>query len=162
MATFRDNQNREWVLEIDVPLARRIRQEMAVDILNLDLQDEQSGLNRVSRDPILFVEALYLLCQAQCEKRRIDPDDFGRSLKGDALGEALDAFTEALSDFSPPRQRKFLQTANATANRLLETLTGMAETRVPDALEKLDAVSGKSSPGSKESSVTPREEPCAS
>lgn len=155
MAKFRDNQKREWVLTIDVPVAREIQRELGINILITDLNDDDCGLVALNRDPILLCDVLYLLCRRQAEKRGVSDEDFGRALFGEAIGDAADAFVEALADFTPPCQRKILTAMETTAKSLQETLVGMAETKIPKAVREIQdliAGSGKSSPGSKGSS----------
>lgn len=158
MAKFTDNKQREWSLEIDIPLAREIRQRLSVDILNFE-----TGLPAISQDPILLCDVLYLLCRKQAEQRKIGDEDFGRGLVGDAIGDACDAFVEALINFSPSRRRKILTTMQQTAVSLETMLAGLAETKIPTAIQELQqligpsgADCGKSSPGSPGSSATNR------
>ena len=104
MAVFIDNQKREWNLYIDIPIARKIRTVLDVDILDI-----QEGLTAVSEDPILLCDVLYMLCQEQAESLGVSDEQFGQALVGEAIESACSAFVEALMDFSPPRRRKILQ-----------------------------------------------------
>ena len=147
MAIFIDNQKREWNLYIDIPIARKIRTQLNVDILDI-----QEGLSAISEDPILLCDVLFMLCQQQAEKRNISDEQFGKALVGEAIESACSAFVEALMDFSPPRRKKILQSLQKTAIVLEETLAGMAETKIPQALQKIqDVLHGSISQDSAES-----------
>ena len=154
MAVFIDNQKREWNLYIDIPIARKIRTVLDVDILDI-----QEGLTAVSEDPILLCDVLYMLCQEQAESLGVSDEQFGQALVGEAIESACSAFVEALMDFSPPRRRKILQAMQTTAVTLEETLAGLAETKIPHALQKIqDVLHGSISQDSVESLDTNQQE----
>ena len=64
MARFTDNQQRIWIVYVDVPIARKIRDLLDVNILNL-----QEALPQLAADPILLVDVLYVLCREQVNQR---------------------------------------------------------------------------------------------
>lgn len=148
MSTFTDNQNRSWTLAVDIPAARRIRQELGVDILDWE---GENGVPRLASDPILLCDVLWLLVADQAAGRNVSDEDFGRSLQGQPLDDACEAFMSALINFFPPRQREILTAMQATAHTLTDDLTGMAR----ETMHKLQTLDrgGRRSPAGKASSA---------
>ena len=144
MASFRDNSGREWHLEFTIPSARRIRKLLGVDVLNFE-----DCLPRLSADPILLCDVLFLLVEEQAARLGVTDEQFGESLAGEALESACDAFVESLIHFFPPRRREVLKAMQQAAATLEQTLTGLAETKIPLALQQIQSlVSGSKSPNS--------------
>jgi len=106
MKTFKDNAGREWQLAINAASLRRVR-----DLLDVDLLDVADGplLERLSSDPILLVDVLYVLCQPQCEAQNVTDVQFGEAMAGDAIEQATDALLEEMIGFFPGRRRAILQ-----------------------------------------------------
>lgn len=124
MRTFEDNAGREWQLSLNVATARRIR-----DALSFDLLEVADSVKRLSTDPILLCDVIYVLCREQADERGVSDEDFGRSMAGDAIAAATDALLEEYVDFCPsPRDR-------ANLRRVRETLA-FAQTKVQDLVEK--------------------------
>lgn len=150
MASFTDNQKREWTFHVDIPLARQVRQELGVDILDIE-----QGLRRLAGDPILLCDVLYLLCRRQADERQVSDEDFGRALVGESLEQSCEAYFEALLSFSPPRQREILTTMQTAGRALEEALTGIATQKIPEAIQRMRSLTGgNSSPVGKESSAS--------
>jgi hypothetical protein len=149
MATFKDNENREWTLYIDIQAARDIRKQLGVDIL--DIVD---GLNRIAADPVLLVDVLWMLVAQQAERLQISDEDFGRSLRGEAIEVACDAFMDALTDFSPPRQRRILTQLRSMTTTLQDVLAGQMEQNPVLLAILLNAGRGEPSPATPESSAS--------
>lgn len=157
MARFTDAEGREWPLEINIPLAKAIKRELDVDIL-----DVETAMEVLARNPVLLCDVLYLLVKRQADERGLTDEDFGNSLRGEALEHAQTAFLQALSDFSPPRQREILTAVLETWTEVEESLTSTAIRKIRAAGQRETSTGGSGSPASRESSVTSRAEPSAS
>lgn len=138
MASFTDRKKRKWIVSVSIPLARKVKQALDVDILNV-----QTGLPALSADPLLLCDVLYVLCREQADRLKVTDEEFGECLAGDVLEQACDAYVEALISFSPPRRGRILSSMQTTAVELETTLAGLAEKKIPEAVKRLrEAVSG--------------------
>lgn len=153
MKTFKDNAGRTWTIVIHVTAVRKCRALAGVDLYGL-VDRHCEGLGELLNDPVKFVDTLYVLCADEAKAQSVTDEDFGRSLYGDAIGHASEAFVAELVDFFPsPAVRagltKFLEKTRAVEARLQEMLS--------EAIEGLDAneiasTSRRSSGSSQESS----------
>lgn len=101
MKKFKDNNNSEWEIAINVAAVRKVR-----NILNADLLDIQTTMPRLLADPIFLVDVIYVLCQSQANECNISDEQFGSAMAGDALGAAKQALIEELKDFFPTREER--------------------------------------------------------
>lgn len=132
MKTFADNAGRMWTLAIHVFAVKRTRALCGVDLYGL-VDEKFEGLGRLLGDPVQFVDVLYSLCKDEADKLGITDEDFGRSLAGDSLERATDAFLAELTDFFPdPRARAGLR-------KVLEMGRGLTERVLAHAMQELDA-----------------------
>jgi len=133
MKQFTDNQKRVWDVTINVNVLKRIR-----DVLDLDLTRvvEDELIARLSNDPILLVDTLYVVCRTQADKCIVSDEDFGGSIGGDVIEEATIALLEELCDFFPKLRRRTLRKILAK----VRTLADQAGTRAGTILDsdKLD------------------------
>ena len=72
MAIFKDNQNREWKVELDAPLVEEVSELHQIQLTNL----ENDPLLKMRNDPLVAVAVLYVLCREQIEERGLSPKDF--------------------------------------------------------------------------------------
>lgn len=143
MASFKDDQKRSWSIVVTIPLARKVRDQLGVDILKT-----QTALQELSEDPLMMIDVIYLLCEQQAEKRGVTDEQFGEALSGGSVHHAVEAFTEALINFTSPQRQKILRAMQSTAVELESLLTGMAEKKLPAALQAArEQVCGTSLPG---------------
>lgn len=105
--TFRDGAGRVWNLAINIGLARRVRDEMAVDFGQVT--DGQLFIT-LSDSPEKLAGTLWLLVERQAERQSVTPEDFAESLDGDALDGAMEALAEAIILFSRSHQRQAVRT----------------------------------------------------
>ncbi len=105
MKTFTDNSGRSWSITINVATIKRVR-----DLLGINLLEAASGelLERLSDDPILLCDCIYVICKEQADSQKITDEDFGRCLGGDSLDGATTAFLEELVNFFPAGRRLVL------------------------------------------------------
>lgn len=169
MTTFRDTNGREWVIRLDGPTVREIRQALGVDLV-----DNGQGLAKLEQDIVLLVDTLWLLCRDQAAEGYTERD-FGRALNGDVLGKAAEALTGAALDFFPPARRSLVASlvekqrsvmrhaeqavmeklsATATDEQIREALERTLEDELKAALQKYTPSSATSSPASVASAPT--------
>jgi len=137
MTTFSDNAGRAWDVVVHVLAVKRVRAALGVDLYRL-VDDGLKGLGELLADPVLLVDVLYVLCREAAESSGVSDEDFGRSLAGDALERAAQAFLEALTDFFPDRRaRQALRTVTRKGREMRERMLDVLGTR----LEEVDAAS---------------------
>jgi hypothetical protein len=143
--SFKDNAGREWRLSLNVSAARRVRDELSFDLL-----DVAESVKRLASDPILLCDVIFVLCRDQAAERGVVDEDFGRAMAGDAIEAATDALIAEYVDFCPsPRDRANLRRAmEATkfaqdkARDLVERRLANAERLIEERLARLGDGSG--------------------
>jgi hypothetical protein len=131
MKTFADNAGRTWALKVDVSTIRRVRDVLELNLLELvDLKSNM--LERLYQDPCLLCDILFVLVKPEAEAKGVTDEDFGRSLGGDALGDATDALLTEIVDFFPKGRRELL-------TKILSKWTAMQGKAVGLASRKLDS-----------------------
>jgi len=106
MANFSDNNGRNWVVTLNVHAMKTIKQTLDIDLL---ADEGPEILQRLSDDIELAVNVLYLAIKEQLDTASISDEQFGKSLGGDCLNEAVGALVQAMIDFFPnPQKREFL------------------------------------------------------
>lgn len=130
MATFRDNLNRNWTVEITLSTVRRVKSLCDVDIL----AETGNGklFERLASDPILLCDVLYAVCKPQLDKANVTDEDFGASLAGDSIAAATDALLQGIVDFFPSARRALLQ-------KILDKSRELDSAMMRASEEKLDA-----------------------
>ena len=176
MANFSDNNGRNWVVNLNVHTIKTIKTTLEIDLLDDKVHEV---LQRIADDVVLAVDVLYLAVQEQLDAAQISDIDFGKSLGGDCLNEAVGALVQALIDFFPnPAKREFLQRLWEKSQKHMDKtnqkmLSMLEDDRVNQALtENLEkgtekgiqeAISGLNSTASQDSSEsTPIPSPTAS
>lgn len=124
--TFADTAGRKWVVSVTVADLKRVRQETDVELGKLPVDK----LAELMADPERFVDVLWVLVQDQAAKVGVTPEQFGRSLGGDALEAADRAFWRAWADFCPRQTRRLML-------GLAEKAEAERERAVDRALEEL-------------------------
>lgn len=130
MRTFKDNEGREWTIDVHTTSIKRVRDLTGVDLL--EIQD-LTIIDRLSNDPVLLVDVVYAACKPQADERAISDEQFGCAMAGDVIEAATKALLEELVAFSPsPRDRKNL-------GRVIEATT-KAKEKARDLIEaKIDS-----------------------
>lgn len=101
---FIDSKGRKWDATVDVPTVKTIRNTLKVDLMDL-LNGKPDALVQLIDDPILLVDALYLICREQCQEKGINDEEFGRGLVGEGIDNAVDAFLVGVTYFFPKGRR---------------------------------------------------------
>jgi len=115
---FSDGQGVQWLLTLNTTLCRRMRDELDLDIA--DLQSGEAFLG-MAADPIKFGALLWLLCEKQADARKISPESFGELLTGDVLDAAFEALMGAIVLFTRAPMRGAVQTVIDQAMKAQET-----------------------------------------
>jgi hypothetical protein len=123
MKKFKDSEGREWSLSVTIGDAKRIKEDLSLDLLN------HVAITEIAADPYQLVGVLWLLCEAQSAKAGVTDEQFGRGLAGDAIDHATDALLGAIIDFFPKRQRGALQALLAKVMQANEQGATLAESK---------------------------------
>lgn len=129
MAKFKDSVGRDWVLALDVHTIGLVDAKTSVRVDRL-FDNELAILTDLAKDPVKLVGVLWVIVEEQAAKPGITPEQFGRGLAGDSLEDALDALVEAVTDFSPRRQRKLLRALTAKSTEVAEAQTTLGLTQI--------------------------------
>lgn len=168
MPSFKDSNNREWLVALDGPKIKRIRDKLGFDVANSD----GTVYAALRSDAALLIDVLYLLCQRQAEERKLSDEDFGALIFGEGLKVAREALADAIVDFIPDAEdREYLREAikahelerkaamkPALAKirdpKLMELIEEAAGAKMEEAIRRTLSSSASSSPDSAESSPT--------
>lgn len=132
MPTFKDSNNREWLLAVNVSTVRRVHtatKVMLTDVLGTDLLGKFLG-----QDPLLTVDVLWAILEPSAGD--IKRDQFEGALCGDSLLAAGTALVEAIADFFPyPAQREAARAAiklvRDEVDKLMEVATSQLQAPRP-------------------------------
>jgi len=96
MFAFKDVEGRAWNLDLTIGDVKRVRSLTGVDLL-----DAREGkiLSELANDPCVTVDILYAIVKPEADSRGMTDEQFGQSLDGDSLRQAVDALVAALIDF---------------------------------------------------------------
>lgn len=98
MATFRDNTNRSWRVELDAFVLGELRDECQIDLADVSA----AGYFALDTDVVSLVRALQVLCREQIQEATLSPRDFARLIAGEAIVRARGAVRGAAASFFPP------------------------------------------------------------
>ena len=126
MPAFKDTNGHEWLVKLDGPKIREVRQACNVDLGALD----GSVFDRLDRDPVLLVDVLWVLCRGQANG--ITDVQFGEALVGDPIEAATKALVDAVTDFFPSRKRLLLRSLADKQAALVEKGTALALAKLND------------------------------
>ena len=141
MHSFTDTTGRAWVITIHVSAVKRVRALVGLDLYTL-VDDGFKPLAALIADPVKLADVLYCLCKDEADVKQVTDEEFGRSLAGDAILRAADAFVEELIDFFPDaRARASLKKVVAAGRTVRDKLLDHAET-VIDRIDPAAEASG--------------------
>lgn len=139
MASFRDLRGRDWPLDLNFGLARRVLAAHKVDLVNWH---DGKAYIALAQDDQLLVSVLWVLIAETAEGRGVDEVEFAHGLNGDVLAESLDALTEAVVGFTRPDRRELVRRVITKARQVQADATTRAA-RVAASPEADRAVSRK-------------------
>ena len=100
MPKFTDKNGGFWNLELDFGMVLDIKDQTGIDLDSM-MKKPESLAEIVLTEPSKLVSILYVMCEAQCKDKNIDPRQFGRLFNRDAIDAAGNAFIESLFLFYP-------------------------------------------------------------
>lgn len=126
MPVFKDANNREWVVKLDAPTIKEVRDTFD----GLDLIDGKGeSYLRLAADPILLIDVLWVICRKQANGNITD-EQFGQSLVGDPIEQATEALLKAILDFFPSRKRQAIQALVTTHQAVTDRGMEMALAKI--------------------------------
>jgi hypothetical protein len=128
MPSFTDNKDRPWTLRIDVKAIQKIRERCKIDLADLSGKIEEV----LESDPVLLVNALWLLVEDDAKGRNVSDVEFGEGLVGDAIEAATAALLEARADFFPSRKRSIIKEVSAKTTAVREKSDALVKARLND------------------------------
>ncbi len=135
MHTFKDNQGREWTVEITVAAIKRVRGLAGVDLMEV-LEGSNGLIEKLVRDPVLLCDVIYAACKPQADEREVADEAFGASMAGDAIEHATAALLEELVDFCPsPRDRANLGRVLKATRDVMDKARDVVERRIDDLID---------------------------
>lgn len=163
MHAFKDNQGREWTVEINVAALKRVRGLAGVDLMQV-IEGSGGLVERLVRDPVLLCDVIYAVCKPQADSRDVSDEAFGEAMAGDAIEHATGALLEELVSFCPsPRDRANLGRVLKATREVMDRARDIVEARLDsgeleeaaeEALRTLGTSSG-SAPASPASNPPP-------
>ena len=135
MRTFKDNQGREWTVEITVAAIKRVRGLAGIDLMEV-LEGSNGLIEKLVRDPVLLCDVIYAACKPQADERQITDEAFGASMAGDAIEHATAALLEELVDFCPsPRDRANLGRVLKATREVMDKARDVVERRIDELID---------------------------
>ena len=135
MRTFKDNQSREWTVEITVAAIKRVRGLAGVDLMEV-LEGSNGLIEKLVRDPVLLCDVIYAACKPQADEHQITDEAFGASMAGDAIEHATAALLEELVDFCPsPRDRANLGRVLKATRDVMDKARDVVERRIDELID---------------------------
>jgi hypothetical protein len=139
MHIFKDKNNVDWPVRIDIATVKRVKSILEInlcDAVTLDNknQPDVSLLEKIADDPVLLVDILYVICKQEADARSISDEDFGAAMGGDVLENATKSFLDELIDFFPGAKRQVLRKIMDAGERIKQQMT----TQLDAELENLD------------------------
>ncbi len=135
MAAFKDDSDRSWLIHVDIPAIKLVRDQFAINLA--DIGEAPTYLTRLAEEPILLCDMLYVLCEEEARKREVSDTDFGKLLFGDTIDRATMALEEAITAFFPRKKRSVLQQLRAKIAKTREAGVDLVTAKLEDP--KLDS-----------------------
>lgn len=105
---FHDRKGRHWNCALTIGTARKIKSDLGINLLGEGLQD---SVHKISMDPALLVDTLWVALQEQADEAGIEAGEFGESFDADSVEGAVKALTEAVLLFFPSSHREAIRVA---------------------------------------------------
>jgi len=135
MHAFKDNQGREWTVEINVAALKRVRGLAGVDLMQV-IEGSGGLVERLVRDPVLLCDVIYAVCKPQADSRDVSDEAFGEAMAGDAIEHATGALLEELVSFCPsPRDRANLGRVLTATRVVMDKARDVVERRIDELIE---------------------------
>ena len=117
--SFKDLKGRNWSIKITFGIIDNIAEELGDDLI-----DDPTS---ISLHPRRWVEMLWLCVEEQAHKQGVTPEEFGGSLDGGTVRQAMELFMEDYSDFLYPLHPDGAATVKETWRLVMEGRQAKAE-----------------------------------
>ena len=147
MHKFKDVDNNEWVIQLDTHMARSLRKELGVDLLNLD----EETISKLSSDTETLVDIISFICTDQIKSKDMDERKFAQCMVNDALDNASEALMQELVFISRRSRREIVAKAWEKIKAAEELMTaramdmldsGVVERKTEEAIQEMEAQLG--------------------
>ena len=131
MPRFTDAKDREWKIDIDLDMHKRVKNDTDIDIF------EAEDHMLLSVDPIRIGAGLYSALEPQITEKELSPEEFAAGLDGVALGTSIEKLHEALVSFFlkvSPAKGKVLQATLSKTEEMLEKSSSAAIKRINSSM----------------------------
>lgn len=112
MESFKDKNGKNWIIEINVGSARRVKAECGIDLLSAVTVNSEgintSVLDSIGSDAYMLVNVILSLCRKQIDEQNITDEDFLSYFDGETIQSATDSVIKEIINFSQPSKRKML------------------------------------------------------
>ena len=128
MRAFKDNQGRQWSVDINVTAIKRVRGLTGEDLMQVI---EGTLIEKLIRDPVLLCDVVYALCKPEADSRSVSDEEFGKAMAGDAIEAATTAVLEELVSFCPsPRDRANLGRVLQATRKVMDRARDLVEKKL--------------------------------
>jgi hypothetical protein len=100
MATFTDGEGRRWSVRVSLGALRDLEEAAGFPVLAA-IADRDRLREQILGRAEIVAQALYFAVREEAERRNVTQADFERSVSGPALGQACQAFFDALVECFP-------------------------------------------------------------
>ena len=128
MRSFKDNDARQWAVDINVAAIKRVRGLTGTDLMQVI---EGTLIEKLIRDPVLLCDVGYAICKPEADTRNVSDEEFGRAMAGDAIEHATTAVLEELVGFCPsPRDRANLGRVLQATRKVMDRARDLVEKKL--------------------------------
>ena len=128
MRSFKDNQGRQWSVEVNVTAIKRVRGLTGEDLMQVI---EGTLIEKLIRDPVLLCDVVYAICKPEADACSVSDEEFGKAMAGDAIEAATTAVLEELVGFCPsPRDRANLGRVLQATRKVMDRARDLVEKKL--------------------------------
>lgn len=99
MASFKDGNNNEWIIALNIGSIKRVKTNIDIDLLYTDDAQETPLLLSLQDDPCELADILYHLIKPQADKKDVSYEAFLDAVDGDTIAGGYNALTDELVNF---------------------------------------------------------------
>lgn len=132
MRTFQDSKGREWTVEITIATAKRLRDLLDVDLIAAYSDENDDLFQRLSVDPFLLCNVVYVVCKPQADAEGVSDEQFGEAMSGQPIENATEALLEELVVFFPRAKRTTFRKALNRMREMEAKAAAVTEAKLDD------------------------------
>jgi len=117
---FADAKGREYECRVTLQTAINLKSQADFNLNDIGKTDL---LERLTNDPELLVNVLWVIVEKSAKANQVDQEEFAASLGGDTLAAAVDAMMDSIVSFFQPSRRTALKMM-LDKGREVESLAG--------------------------------------